>query len=500
MPFSQPDRNQTARDAIMLIAAFTLLRLAVAWFFPATIDEAYAIAVSRAWSLSYFDHPPLGFTLARVMEWIAGSESVFLVRVPFILTGTLSAWLVYDITRIAFDRAAGFWAVAWYCVAPFFFISAGHFVVPDGPLNLFLLITLRLVLPDLVAPGYELRSAHWLLAGMAYAMALASKYQAVLFAVSALGYLLTSARHRQFLKSPILWAMLGISLLGMAPVLVWNAQNGWISLAFQTGRAGTGGFAIHPLNFLAVLAGQMIYLLPGTWIIIAIMALRRGGKTNPEIRTLFAWLALVPPVLFLFIALFSTQSLPHWSMSGLLFGFPLVGAWCADTAGKLRQATGTAFRIALAGIPLLAILVALHGRYGILTRPFFDTPPTWDVTWELQDWSPLRERMADLGNPDTVIVRNWAVAAKASQALGPEISVIPVTDQRHFKFLALEPKGTIVAVEPGRPGERQSAKARINWFLRQGGYEPEGAPVAIELGPTGYPRIEFLAVPVRKAE
>ena len=66
------------RCAWLVIIGFCVVRLIIAAILPAMIDEAYGIAVSRSWSLSYFDHPPICFSLARIMAWLVGSENIYL--------------------------------------------------------------------------------------------------------------------------------------------------------------------------------------------------------------------------------------------------------------------------------------------------------------------------------------------------------------------------------------------------------------------------------------
>jgi hypothetical protein len=48
-------------------------------------SEAYYIAASRHFALSYFDHPPLSFWIAWAAMKQTGSDAVLVVRSPFIL-------------------------------------------------------------------------------------------------------------------------------------------------------------------------------------------------------------------------------------------------------------------------------------------------------------------------------------------------------------------------------------------------------------------------------
>ena len=234
-----------ARRTIIVILALLALRLLMSATMPLIADEAYAVVASRTPTLSYFDHPPLAFDLARLSAWLFGSESGFVVRLPYVLLGSATAWLIFLITRRAFGAEAGFWASAAYGVAPFFFVSAGHFVVPDGPLNFFMMLTLWLMLPALLSEDRP-SLIHWIAAGITLGLALLSKYSAVLFAFSALALLVTLPHGRRALKTPGPWLALVIAALCTLPIVVWNAENGWVSLGFQGHRATSGGF--YPFN------------------------------------------------------------------------------------------------------------------------------------------------------------------------------------------------------------------------------------------------------------
>jgi len=495
-----PEQATGSRDALVLIAVFLLLRLAVSWVFPATIDESYAIAVSRGWSLSYYDHPPVGFTLAHLMAWLTGTESIFVARLPFVLAGVLSGWLVWDITRVAYGSRAAFWALAWYSVAPFFFISAGHFVVPDGPLNLALLATLRLVLPDLLAPARPLHAWRWLAAGICFAVALASKYQAGLFGASALAFLLASPPHRRLLASPVLWITLLVGALGLVPVLAWNATHDWISFGFQAGRAGTESISLQPANFAVTVLGQMVYVLPGTWLVIVLMSAK--GVTRPAISAdrILSWFAILPVAIFLAIALVSRKSLPHWAMSGFLFGFPIAGHWTAMMLDRYRRAILLAWRASCVGIPLLAFAVGLQARYAVFTRPFFDASPRYDIDWQMQDWTALAEAWPDFGAPAVAITRNWTTGSKAGHVLGPAVTIRPLLDPRHFQYLGSADAATAVAVHPAKVGQTQGVLEWFPGFLEENGFRVTGEPRVLRQMSGDQLRFEIIVMPVEKAE
>lgn len=491
--------------AAFLIAAFLILRLTLAATVPLTIDESYAVVVSRAHSLSYFDHPPLGFELARLMADVTGSEARFIVRIPYVLIGSLSAWVLFDLSRLAYGRRAAFWAVAWYSVAPFFLISAGHFVVPDGPLDLFLLASARLVAPVFMDPDRAGAKGRWLASGLMLAFALMSKYQAGLFVVSALIVLVSTGGGRAALRGPEPWLAAAIASLGLLPVIVWNMHHGWASIAFQAGRAADdrGGF-LHPGNFIVTILGQAAYLWPVSWW-LGMVAVRRGLRRGAaEADRFFAIMAVIPIALFDIIALVSAHSLPHWSMSGFLFTFPAIGKWWAQRAQNGAVGPRRAFTLAASLVVTATICFVAQARTAVMTRFFFPSAPRFDVSWPIVDWSKLPAALASqkdgADEPFFVVAADWEQAAKIGAALGPQIPLEVLNgDPRHFQFmhdprLARRDRGYFVAAarfdqELAVEAEyrtRLAHKFRVGtarWFVQD---------VA------GFPDFDLLVMPVRR--
>jgi len=431
---SKPDTTSSS-TALKLIALFAALRLLVAYFFPATIDEAYAIVVSRQISLSYFDHPPLGFNIAQFMAWITGSEHIWIIRLPFIAMGSASAWMVYLITQTIYDKKAAYWALCWFLVAPYFFISAGHFVVPDGPLNLALLLSFYCLMPALRSEAGERGLRSWIGFGIFLAVALTAKYQAVLFGVSVFCFLISTHQGRNMLRTPAPWIAAAIAAVGLLPMLIWNANNEFVSLQFQSSRAtNAGGPGL--LNFLTILLGQMIYILPIPWLVALLMTKRSlFGNATPTENAL-AWIAAIPIVLFLLLSFLSTGSLPHWAMAGFLFTYPFIGKWCADNLVRFPRAMPLTLNLSALGITLVAIIVALQAQFSWIRGA--------DLGWPLSPWAVLQDNKQFLQGEDTIYTTNWKKGAKIGHAFGPDVTIIPLEDPRHFQFNVGNKKAALV--------------------------------------------------------
>ena len=115
-----------------MIAGFLVARLVFASLLGPGIDESYTIAISRTLSLSYFDHPPLHQWMAHFAALALGEGSA--TRLPFILLFAATGWIYYRLSCHLFGGRAAIVALFALNVTPFFFASAGSWVVPDGPL------------------------------------------------------------------------------------------------------------------------------------------------------------------------------------------------------------------------------------------------------------------------------------------------------------------------------------------------------------------------------
>jgi 4-amino-4-deoxy-L-arabinose transferase-like glycosyltransferase len=419
----------------MVLGAVTMVRLWLAWSLPFGVDEAYAVVVSRSASLSFFDHPPLGFMLARWAADLAGSEHPFVVRLPYQALALFLTWLVYDIARWMAGPRAGLLAVAVFASAPFFLLMSGM-VVPDAPLLAAALACVRLLLPLLEEDGRRPAPLAWLGIGLVLAVAGLSKYHAALLMAVAAILVLVSPIGRWHLRAP--WAWLGavVALTGWIPALVLNVEHGWVSLLFQGGRAGSGR-GIEAANAARMLLGQVLYLGPLAFGLTIMAVWRAHSPRVPMRQRRLALAGLVPVALFLLLAVVSRGSLPHWTMTGWVLLMPLAGIDAAALAERVwfrRGATGWAVLLVC-----VAIVVPLHARTGLLTA-MLDSRPRWDDTREFSAWDALGPALAARGislDGHAVAATTWIEASKLGVALGPAVAIgVAGADQRHFGLWA----------------------------------------------------------------
>jgi 4-amino-4-deoxy-L-arabinose transferase-like glycosyltransferase len=418
----------------LLILAFLIWRLIVAAALGFTVDESYTIAAARQLSLSYFDHPPAQYWIVHAFMPILGEGHA--ARLPFILLFAGSSWLLYEVTRQLFSAQAGVWAVLSLNLSAFFTLSAGGFIVPDGPL-LFCLLAAALVLARGLFPKGHAPSPWrtWLLAGLWVGLAGLSKYHAVLFVFGLLCYFASVPKHRHVLLQPAPWAGALLALGIVSPVLFWNEQHNWVSFAYQIGNsAPRGGLRLG--NFLINIAGQAVWIFP--WIFVPLVvagwqALRVGRERE---QTWYCLCLAVPTImLFTVVPLWGDRGLPHWSMPGWLMLYPVLGDYLAYRDWPPRWAINSA--ALMVGLTIVIIGHAVTG-YG---RLIFPSVLARDPTLEAFEWTPLRTQLQARGLLDRkdlfVVAPYWLDAGRIDQALGGKLPVIAagaLNAPKHFAF------------------------------------------------------------------
>ncbi len=320
-----PDPADQAFRTLLVVS--TALRLAFAAAAGLKYEEAYYWNYSQHPALSYFDHPPMVALLIRLSTGVFGSGEVW-VRLPAIILFAASLVLVHRVARDLFDsRVALGTAVLMTLLPTFEWYSI--MMLPDAPLLFFWSLGLwcghRLLVSD--DPRW------WWGVGLATGLGMVSKYPAALIPLAPILALVLAGRWKLLLR----WEVLGAALLAVAlftPVLLWNAQNGWASLAYQ-GASRMGEATSFRDRFGGSLLNQLLMLSPGGILAMA-WALAAGLRRWREPRLQYVLCACVP---FLgLMLLVSTRRLVqmNWPLPGYVAASILLAALWTE-AGVWRR-------------------------------------------------------------------------------------------------------------------------------------------------------------------
>jgi 4-amino-4-deoxy-L-arabinose transferase-like glycosyltransferase len=494
----QPARIATRENAIAVavILGFALARTAFAFSLDFGIDEAYTLAVARRLAWSYFDHPPLHQWIAHAAAFVFGEGGA--ARLPFIALFAGTSWLVFALTRDLFSAAAGLWAVFALNATPFFFAAAGEWILPDGPL-LFALAGAALALSQAFFQKQPNGWPLWLAAGFCLGLAGLSKYNALFFPIGLAFFLGLSPEQRRWLHHPAPYAGALIALAMVAPVGLWNAENGWVSFLFQGERGAPGGHW-RPAQIGAMALSEIAFLSP--WLFVPLLfGLAAGGRrassgpSDGGRRLFLLCLALPAIVVFTLIPLWGAHGLPHWPMPGWLFAYPLLGVWVAERMPVARRLFAIGSTAALALVAAVAVAVA-EAQTGFLVAlaPRFAAA---DPTLESLNWSKLRQSplFAAGALPAFVVATKWTEAGKIALALGPQVPVLVLSGDPHgFAFLddpaAFVGKDAVIVVAKKRLAETLAALSPYFVAL--------GAPQSLSLGRGGLDEIDLTLIPAQK--
>jgi 4-amino-4-deoxy-L-arabinose transferase-like glycosyltransferase len=244
--------------------------LVVSALAPLSEDEAYYRLWSLRPALGYFDHPPMIAWWIWLGRQVAGDTALGVRLLPC-LAGALTAWLTFDLARVAgFGERTATRAGVWLSATVLMGL-AGEMAVPDAPGTLFWTAALCCAFRAVRGHG-----AWWLAAGLAAGLACLSKYSALFLAPGVLIWLALTPDGRRQLLSPWPWLAAVVALAVFAPNIAWNASHGWMTFTKQFGRVeATGGF--EPGYLAKLIFDQILLLNPLIAVFVGLAVWRRAA-------------------------------------------------------------------------------------------------------------------------------------------------------------------------------------------------------------------------------
>jgi 4-amino-4-deoxy-L-arabinose transferase-like glycosyltransferase len=437
--------RRTAWLELSALAALTLLRFAAAARLPLSPDEAYYWVWSKALAAGYLDHPPMVALWIRLGTALLGDSAlgVRLLGPLALAVGSVLLWRAAE--DLLPGRGAGVTA-AVLANATLLFGVGSVTMTPDTPLLFFWTGTV-FACGRLLATG---NAAWWLVAGGFAGAAMASKYTGLLLPPAVLLWLLLGPSLRSWLRRPAPW--LGVLVAGVlfSPVLVWNAQHGWVSFLRQGGRMDDWQPARAP-EFLGELLGGQIGLatpllaaLFGAGFWLSVRQARQGAAGSVLLATLLG----VPSVVFLQHAL-GGRVQANWP--SVLY--PQAAIAAAGLAGSWRYWRAPAVALGF----LLTAVIWVQALYS--PAPL---PAHWDPTLQrLAGWRSLAgevTRMATADQARFVAVDNYGLAAEMAWHATTPLPVLAVGER--WRWFAFADASALVAGREGvllRSERRQGA-------------------------------------------
>ncbi|WP_172806885.1 glycosyltransferase family 39 protein [Endozoicomonas arenosclerae] len=402
-----------------IIFGVFLIHLIMASGVPLGVDEAHYALYALYPALSYFDHPPMVGWLQMLVAPLGYDE--FTVRLIPAILYALSSYLAYRVSSKLFPEGP-----AWTGLVAVFLINTapilqlmGWGLVPDLPLMVFGLLSLELI----SRIHKENRLLDWVMLGLVYGLAGLSKYTAVFLP---LGMIIFMVQHHglKWLLNLGPWLAAIIALVAIAPVLIWNAENDWASLAYQFDR-GVGVKEWSAKEAISMQLAQMILysILAYVAAIAATVSLIRNRI--PEQDRASCWLIIWSAFPVLLVISWSAGDgtvLPNWPALGWTLLAPLSAYWICRAWSKLWVKILALFSSVLS-LSLIGFVFLFLAFMPLSTFPFM-APAIKDlVGWEeaadqaeslRQDW------VTEAGIEPVLMVDNWSKASRIAWYAYPQ--------------------------------------------------------------------------------
>ncbi|QIE99977.1 glycosyltransferase family 39 protein [Roseimicrobium sp. ORNL1] len=352
-----------------LLAVIFLLRLLYLPLFCSVTDlagdESYYWEWGRRPDWGYYSKPPMIGWLMGVTGLCTG-HAEWGVRLAALLMGTGTLACLALLARRMFGERAAWLTILLAALTP-----------ANAALNLFFTIDAPLLLcwsAALLAfwncVDQPERTRHWVFLTLALGLGNLSKQMMLVFPVITLLFLSLESTKRFLLRRPALWVSLAISLLFLAPVLIWQAQHHWITLEHTkehfhgTGQHGIGKWLVQVLSFPAA---QALLFSPVTWALMIFLTLGGLWKWKVlELRQRYLVIFSGPALVVFFLLALRQNINPNWPAAFHLSAIVLVAGSAHDMAaaawawGRIRGKSITwALRVG-AVLCLLAYLLPLY--------------------------------------------------------------------------------------------------------------------------------------------
>jgi len=453
-----------------------LLLIRLAWLASGRIelseDEAYQWIWSKHLALSYYSKPLLIACVQFLGTHLWGDNPFGVRFFSPLISAMLSLVLLRFVAREVSGRAA-FFVVAILNVTPL--MALGSLVMTIDPLSVLFWTAAMVAGWRAVQPGGSTRQ--WLWAGLWMGLGSLSKYTN-LFQWICWGVFFTAwppARPHLRRRGP--WLALLIAAVCLLPIVIWNAQHGWITVEHvkSDGRLGQPWERTFTFDFL----WQEALVLHPFFFCGALWAAAAFWRRKPRNAFPLFLFCMGAPLFLLYLALsFHSRIELNWIAPSVVPLFCLMAVYWEARWAAARRALNPLLGIGL-GLGLFVTVLALDANLltKILPRAL---PPGLDPLRRVLGWKELaqitgkerRDLEARTGKPVFIIGGHYGFTSEITFYL-PEAKSRVGAEPLVFCYASREPRNQFYFWPDylGRAGqdalfvrEADRPKLRPGWF------------------------------------
>lgn len=372
------DSLRPAVILVLVVLAARIIYLLALCPYDLVEDEAHYWLWSRFPDWSYYSKGPGVAWVIWLATRILG-DAEWAVRLPAAFAGAVgalaAAGLARDVCAAAWSRRAAHdsahWAspsrVALMTAAVFTLVPAlqmtGFLMTIDGPY-----LACWAVAAWAAWRAFECSSRRaWIVLGAAFAAGFLFKYTMLLLLPGLLHYAWVRRARLSLAPRAAPWIIAGllIAALGLLPVLIWNAQQGWPTVRHLLGHLGVQGGDVPVSSgpgffqrwkpwWSLELIGQQVGMIGPALIIAVIAAVKSwrrfrlstpGAPADPRLPgRAFLACAAAPILLFYLAVSLVTEPEGNWPLGAYVTLIPLGAWWMADMLAVRRDAVSRGLR------------------------------------------------------------------------------------------------------------------------------------------------------------
>ncbi len=406
------------RVGYLLIAALLLARLA--YIASGTIqlseDESYQWLWSKHPALSYYSKPPL-IAYTQFLGTSLWGDNAFGVRFFSPVVSSLLGLVLLRFFALEVNARAGVVLLLILAAAPMMAVGSVLMTVD----SLSVLFWTLAMLEGWRAVQADGGTRHWLWVGLWMGLGFLSKYTALFQWLCWAVFFALWRPARKHLLKPGPWLALALNLLCALPVLIWNAQHQWITVAHVAGDAKAGEPWKPTLRFLGEFMGAEAGLLNPIFfagLVWTAIVFWRRGRHNPRLVYLFSMGA--PLALVYLLYTLHSRVMPNWIAPAVLPLLCLMVIYW-DTQWRLGMARVKGWLLAGLGLGLPLVILGHNTDFvrKLAGRPL---PVNLDVLHRVRQWSNVaavigqarQDLLAQDGKPVFIIAGHYGLAAVLS--------------------------------------------------------------------------------------
>jgi membrane-associated phospholipid phosphatase len=379
-------------------------------------DEAYQWIWSKHPALSYYSKP----LMIAYTQWLGThiwGDTEFGIRFFSPVFGALLSLVVLRFMAKTVNARAGVLLVAITNTAPL--MALGSILMTIDPLSV-LFYTLALIAGWRAVQQNGTRR-DWITVGVFMGLGLLSKYTNLFQLASwALVFALVPATRKHLKTSGPYLAVLIVALCSL-PIVIWNAQHGWITVEHVATDGNLHKQWTPQLRFTKEFIGAEFGLLNPFYFIGALVAVfALWKKQNRTALNIYLFCMGAPVVVTYFVLSFHTRILENWIAPAVLPWLMLMVVYWQSNWARLRSLAKPSL---IAGISLgLFFVIIAHGTKLIDKMIGRSLPPAKDPLHRVHGWKETaaivgearRKFEAETGKPTFIVGEHYGFTAQVT--------------------------------------------------------------------------------------